>query len=98
MPIKSLIPYYGDSRVREQIDKMFSREVLGAVLVGKFIGDYAAIVSTTFLGEHLGYTLGILISVALFIYWHKVARAAQEAKDNVGLPEGQSSIDEFGEE
>lgn len=78
--IKSLIPYYGDHTVRQQVDKLFSREVLGSVLLGKFIGDYATILLQRGLGTDIAYVSGIIITVIIFIYWEKIERAAEEKK------------------
>jgi hypothetical protein len=35
---KSLIPYFGDKSTREELDRLFSREVLGSILLGSAIG------------------------------------------------------------
>lgn len=85
MSWKSLIPYWGDRKVREQMDKLFSREVLGSVLAGKFIGDYCAILMTQSLGVHLGYGLGIIATVVIFVYWEKMENKATETKNKSGV-------------
>lgn len=80
---KSLIPFYGDRKVRKQIDKIFSRQVLGAILLGKFIGDYAAIMSTRMLGTDLGYLVGSATILITFVYWEQLEDAAKEGADMV---------------
>mgnify|MGYP006273255591 CR=1 FL=1 len=83
MKLKSLIPYYGEYKTRRQIDKLFSRQMLGSVLVGKFIGDYTAIMFTRYLGTDIGYSSGILITISVFIYWEQLSAKAEEAKEAV---------------
>lgn len=76
--IKSLIPYYGKRSVRKQIDRVFSRQVLGSIILGKFIGDYIAILTTRYLGTDLGYGLGIVMAFIIFIYWEQIEAAASD--------------------
>jgi len=83
MGVKSLIPYAGDYKVRKQIDNLFSRQMLGAVIVGKFIGDYVAIIITRVFGTDWGYGLGIVLSVVLFIYWEQLEDIKEEAEEKV---------------
>lgn len=77
------LPYSDRPDVREQIEQLFSREILGAVLVGKFVGDYAAIISVRTLGTHIGYISGILLTILLFIYWERVQQKASQQKDKL---------------
>ena len=77
------LPYSDRPDVRQQIEQLFSREMLGAVLVGKFVGDYAAILSVGTLGTHIGYITGITVTIALFIYWERVQQKAQQQKDKL---------------
>jgi len=93
MEIFKNLPYAHKPEIRERVEELFSRELLGAVLVGKFVGDYAAIMTTGLLGTHLGYILGITLTIGLFIYWEKVAQKAQEQKDK--LNPAQTKIDDF---
>jgi len=81
MGLKSYVPYAGDYKVRKQIDKLFSREVLGAVIVGKFFGDYTAILMRRQFGTDFGYILGIIGSTAIFVYWEYLSAAAKEATE-----------------
>lgn len=79
--VKNLIPYYGDYKVRKQIDQIFSRQMLGAVLLGKFVGDYAAILATRYLGTDLGYGVGALFIFVFFVYWEKISARAKESAE-----------------
>jgi len=66
--------------------------MLGSVLVGKFIGDFAGHIATGLLGVYTGDFTGIIIALLIFIYWDKVATAA---KQNEHRLEGQSSLSDF---
>lgn len=92
-PILEKLPYSDRPDVREQIEQLFSREILGAVLVGKFVGDYAAILSVTTLGTHIGYITGIVVTIALFIYWERVQQKASQQKDK--LNPAQKKINDY---
>lgn len=85
-----------DPEVRESLDRLFSRKVLGSVVVGKFLGDYLAILTTGALGVHLGYGLGITISILVFVFWERVERAAQTAQNKAS--QSQTSISDFGDQ
>jgi len=74
---------YTDADVREQVNRLFSRKMLGAVLVGKFVGDYAAILATGLLGVHLGYISGIILTISIFIYWERLERRIQKASNEM---------------
>ena len=93
MGLLERIPYYNKPEIRKRADELFSRQMLGAVLVGKFVGDYAAILTTHSLGVHVGYIVGIIGTIGLFIYWDKVARKAKQKKEQ--LSNDQTQIDEY---
>jgi len=90
------IPYSSDYEIRQRADELFSREMLGAVLVGKFTGDYAAIKTTQLLGTDLGYIFGIVMTVALFIYWEQLNEKAQQKKDEYSG--AQSKISDYNDD
>lgn len=92
MPLKSVIPYYSDYDVREKIDELFSREMLGAVIVGKFVGDFTAVLMidlfvfitrSSFFGKYIGYIVGIIVTVTLFIYWNIIEKKKQQAQEKL---------------
>lgn len=89
---EEVMPYSDLPSVRERIDELFSRQMLGAVLVGKFVGDYAAVITTDLLGIHLGYILGGGLTIALFIYWDQVAAKAKEQEEKIT---GQTQVSEY---
>lgn len=82
MGLADYIPY-STPDVREQVDRLFSRKMLGAVLVGKFVGDYTAILSTRLLGTDLGYITGILLAVSIFIYWERIERSIEQTTNEL---------------
>jgi len=77
------LPYSDRADVREQINNLFSRKMLGSVLVGKFIGDYAAIIVVSVLGTHIGYVSGIITTVLVFIYWERIERRVQQKQNEM---------------
>jgi len=93
MDILEKLPHSDVPEVRRRIEELFSRQMLGAVLIGKFVGDYAAILTTNAFGIHIGYSLGIVLTISLFIYWEKVQRRAQ--KEASKLSGAQKQIDDY---
>lgn len=92
MGITDHLPF-NSPEVRENVERLFSRKMLGSVLVGKFFGDYIALVTTGVLGVHLGYLSGITLSIAVFIYWERLERAAQSAQNE--MSQAQTSLNDF---
>lgn len=98
MSLADYLPYSSDYTVRKQIDQLFSRKMLGAVLVGKFAGDLSAVIMTGFLGTYIGLGVGLVITISLFIYWERVERATQKAKEKAeqkARAEGQTTVEQF---
>lgn len=69
-------------RVCKRANNVFTRIVTG-VLVGKFVGDYAAILMTAHLGTHQGYQFGIAVFVTLAIVGKDLIRAADRIEDEL---------------
>lgn len=93
MQITDLLPASELPDVRQRAEELFSREMLGAVLVGKFVGDYAAILATGLLGVHVGYPLGIVATIGAFVYWDRLQRRAQEEASK--LSQAQARLDDY---
>lgn len=89
------LPYSDRAGVREQINKLFSRKMLGSVLVGKFMGDYAAILVVSLFGTHIGYIGGIIFTVGIFIYWERIERSVQQKQNEVSS--AQKTVDDYSE-
>lgn len=94
--IKDILPFSNYPDVRERIDELFSRKMLGAVLVGKFVGDYTALKTVEYLGTDLGYLIGITVTIGLFVYWDRVERKIQQKKDE--LNPAQTQMGDFTKE
>lgn len=93
MGLREYIPNYDRPDVRQRVDELFSREMLGAVIVGKFVGDYTAIKTTSLLGTDIGYITGIILTITVFIYWDRIEKRAREEKEK--LSPAQTKIDEY---
>jgi hypothetical protein len=91
--IMERLPFSNRPDVRQRVDQLFSREMLGAVLVGKFVGDYAAIKTTSLFGVDGGYILGIVTTVTLFVYWERVAQRAKEESQKLNTAQTQITDD-----
>jgi hypothetical protein len=60
-----------DAAAHRRLDKLFGN-VLISIVLGKFIGDYLAIIFTRQWGTDMGYLFGISLAIAAFIYWNRV--------------------------
>ncbi len=89
------LPYSDRADVREQVNNLFSRKMLGSVLVGKFIGDYAAILIVSLLGTHVGYVTGIIATVSIFIYWERIERRIQQQQNQ--MSSAQTTVSDYTE-
>lgn len=94
--MRDLIPWIGDRQARKAWDTVFSRDVLGSVVIGaatgKLVENLIALAVLITLGpdanplwETVGYIIawGIALPVGIyiFVYWHRIAKAAQEAAE-----------------
>jgi hypothetical protein len=95
--MKRFLPYVGDRRAREAWDEVFSRDVLGSVLIGgasgKFIENLVTLTVFLTVGPRAGpyweilarlcaWTVGIFVGIYVFTYWHRIQKAAAEAAEN----------------
>lgn len=85
-----------DKEIRKQLDRLFSREVLGAVLVGKFVGDYVAVLFVEYFGVDVGYISGTLVFILVFIYWEGLEDKVEDAENK--LDRDQREIKSFNED
>jgi hypothetical protein len=90
------LPLSDKPDVRERADELFDRRMLGSVFIGKYIGDYAAHLTTALLGVHLGHILGIVATLALFIYWDRLNNRAKQASNE--LRPAQTTMNDWPEE
>lgn len=73
---KSLIPRLGDRSVREELDRLFSREVLGSILMGSAIGKVVEKANNIILAGVILWILDVELTTdmwlgasVLFIIW-----------------------------
>jgi len=75
----------GDFEARQALDQIFSRDVLGSVFVGVSAGkivEQAIVIFSPGRPERLVlWSITFLISVAVFVYWHRLAQAAKSEED-----------------
>lgn len=91
--MRELLPWLGDRKAREAWDEVFSRKVLGAVVLGgatgKFVEYVVALLVLLGLGadappvwETVGYlaawAVAIPVGVFVFAYWHTIGEGAKE--------------------
>lgn len=72
-------------RTRRRLEEIFSRDVLGAVLVslaaGKMVEQLVVIVAPSRALRFVAWTAAFALFVWLFVYWERVASAAAAAAD-----------------
>lgn len=101
--MKDLLPYLGDRKARKAWDDIFSRDMLGSVILGgatgKFVENLVALSVLAVIGpdadplwETLGYlaawSVAIPVGIYVFAYWHRIESAASEAADAVSDSDG----------
>lgn len=79
------LPGVGDSTVRERIDEIFSREVLGSIFVGvaagKIIEKLLNLLYADTMGLLIGWSAAFVLAVLLFVWWEYVDRAVETATE-----------------
>lgn len=89
--MKDLIPYIGETKTRRRLDEIFSRQMLGAVLVGstagKIIEKSILMLAGTTITQLIYWTIAFIMAVIIFVLWdeveNKVGEKAEEAKEKV---------------
>jgi len=83
--MRRFIPYLGDTKASKAWDELFSRDVLGAVLVGSASGKVVEkALNLWFDGTFellIAWSVAVFVGIAVFVYWHRIEDAAEEAKD-----------------
>jgi len=80
-PGKSIKKYIHDPVARRSFGEIFSRKMLGSILIGYFTGDAVGGFLHAVFGRATGDLLGIVLSFAFFTYWHRVASRVEEAEE-----------------
>jgi len=96
--MKDFIPLVGDRKSRKALDEVFSRDVLGAVVLGTVSGKVVEYVITLFVIAILGpsaaptmealgflvfYASAVPIGIWVFAAWHNISDAAKQKADEV---------------
>lgn len=69
------------SRWFDALDELIDKQLFGAVVAGKFIGDELALVLSAAPSQHITNLLGIGLGVAGVAYWRRVEAWLDQAKD-----------------
>jgi hypothetical protein len=83
--MRRFIPFVGDTRASDAWEELFSREVLGAVLVGSAAGKVVEkvlnlLVDTT-VELLIAWSFAVVVGMLIFVYWHRIEAAAEDATD-----------------
>jgi ABC-type dipeptide/oligopeptide/nickel transport system permease component len=89
--MKELIPYVGGEKAIDRIDQIFSRKMLGSVLVGstagKIVEKIIELISNTTFSALIAWIVAFIIAVVLFVWWDEIQSAtvdtAGDAKEKV---------------
>lgn len=77
-------------RARRRLEEIFSRDVLGSVLVslaaGKVVEQFIVIVAPARSARLLAWFVAFWLFVGLFVYWERVAKAAMDAAEAAEAP------------
>lgn len=72
-------------RTRQRLEEIFSRDVLGSVLVslaaGKIVEQLVVIAAPARPARLVAWTVAFAVFVALFVYWERVAKKAAEVAE-----------------
>lgn len=92
----STLPYIGKRSARQRLNEIFSRQMLGSVLVGatasKIVEKLIILSTGTVVAELAAWTIAFLIAIFVFVYWERLEYAAKAASD-----EGQGAVDKVKE-
>jgi len=81
----STLPYIGKRSARQRLNEIFSRQMLGAVLVGstasKIVEKVINLVAMTTFSELIAWTIAFFIAIFVFVYWERLEYAAKSADD-----------------
>lgn len=84
--MRELIPGLGGKKTRKRLDEVFSRQMLGSILVGvaagKIIEKVLNLWFNTTASLLIGWTLAFVVFVALFVYWEEVESRAKDAAES----------------
>lgn len=77
-----------------QLDRVVSTQILGAILLGKFTGDLASIYLQGWFGTPDGLLAGMVAGLAFMLFWPSVERTYKNwQRDLWGSEEDQNGSD-----
>lgn len=86
--MRELVPYLGEKTAKDRIDEIFSREVLGSVVVGssffKIIENgvkYYTLGNMDFLLLSTAYIILFLASTVIFAYWNRIMQISEQSQE-----------------
>jgi len=83
--MRDLIPGLGSRSTRKRLDEVFSRGMLGSVLVGaaagKVVEKALILVFADTLALLFGWSVAFVVFVGLFVYWDDLENRAKDAVD-----------------
>lgn len=88
--MKEYIPWTGDKRAREAWEEIFSREVLGAVVMGSAaskVVESCIVIWVEGLTQGniqflIAWAITFFVGMVLFIKWHKIMDTARETAED----------------
>ena len=101
--MKDLLPYFGDRKARKAWDDIFSRDMLGSVILGgatgKFVENLVALSVLVLVGPDAGaffevagylaaWSVAIPVGIYVFAYWHRIEETASDAVESVSDSDG----------
>lgn len=73
--------------VNQQIDRIFSRQTLGSILLGltsgKVVEKIIALLAPTVRGKLIAWSISAVLATLLFIFWDHLEQRAEKTAENV---------------
>ena len=66
---------------KRKLSVLFDYKVLGAVFLGRFVGDLAVLLVYPALGKVYGAVLGLFLTVVFVLFWEEVEWLGQSVED-----------------
>lgn len=88
MRSRELLPWAGDKKARDAWDEVFSREVLGAVILGSATGKLVENIIALFVeggptvwSYIFAWSIALVVGIAIFVRWHAITDTASETAE-----------------
>lgn len=77
-----IIPGVGSTKTRNRLDEVFSRQMLGSILVGaavgKIIEKFLNIFFMTTVDLLVGWSIAFVLFTFLFVYWERIETITEQ--------------------